>query len=76
MAKDFTDEANISVLDAAFQRSQLPTLSAVDSVLGNEPWDAYVCHLIKLAGVTVELVNSPMYDDQSETLLACRLEVR
>lgn len=63
------EEADFSVLDAAFGRTKLPIADSLDCKLGNEPWDAYVFHLLKLAGVIVELVNSPVYADHNESLL-------
>ena len=48
------EEADFSVLDAAFGRTRLPLADSLDSKLGNEPWDAYVFHSLKLAGVIVE----------------------
>ena len=69
------EEANFSVLDAAFGRTRLPLVSSLDSKLGNEPWDAYVFHSLKLAGVIVELVNSPVYADQNESVLHTSVQI-
>ena len=52
----------VSVIDEAFRRSTLPVPEVeTPSPLGSDPWDQHVHHILKLAGVTIELVNQPAY---------------
>jgi hypothetical protein len=61
MAEEAEGEEEFAVLVDAFAKAELPLVVGSQSTLGNEPWDEYVLHMLKKAGVTVEMVNSPQY---------------
>jgi hypothetical protein len=66
---------DVSVLEEAFSRSGLPTPKDPGFTLGNEQWDMYVYHMLKLAGITVELVNTPAYADMTDTTLHTSVQI-
>ena len=59
------DDDYFSVVDAAFERSELPRAPASqESPLGCSPWDLYIFRLLQLAGIVVEMVGRPALEGE------------
>ena len=69
------EQEELSVSDAAFARSGLPVASGDGGPLGSESWDEYVYRVLKLAGITVELVNLPTYEMESDIALHTSVQI-